>query len=91
MAWATEAGAEYPEGLCDLMAEAYVKFQGDPPACAQVQIDELGTVEPHEEMSRKRRRHHENRAAIGGMRSPHSSLKQVPGWKRTGQKLRCTH
>ena len=85
--WLTALGAEYPEGLCDKLAKGYAACTEDPVAVDAVTITDDGTHDPLLPESRRRLRQRENSEAIGGMRSPHQSIKHIPGWGPVGEKL----
>ena len=87
--WMTSLAAEYHEGLCEALADAYAaagtKGKELPEAAV---IDEAGTHDPMAVEEAKQRRERENREAIGGMRDPARSVKKVPGWHLAGKKVR---
>ena len=85
--WLTALGAEYPEGLCDTLAAAFSASTESPAKVNSVFITEEGTIDPLLPASRQQLRREEDKKAIGGMRSPHHSIEQVPGWKDMGAKI----
>ena len=86
--WTTSTAAEYPAGLCEAVAEEYLKYKEVSLDPHYTTFDSLGTHVFGDQATNKQRRAEENRNCIGGMRRPHASLVQVPGWYKVGPKIR---
>ena len=76
--------------MCDKLARGYAACTTEPATVDAVTITEKGTIDPLAPESKRRLRQRENTEAIGGMRSPHMSLRKLPGWKGVGDTLRRT-
>ena len=64
--WLTALGAEYPEGLCDILATAYNESSDVPIKVNSVVISDEGTIDPLLPESRRQLRRKEDRQAVGG-------------------------
>ena len=81
----TSLADEYPQGLCDELAKAYVSFLKDHPARAPTWRLNLREGEPQEIPWSKKFDHEQaNEACVGGLRNPASSVYKVPGWLKVG-------
>ena len=81
--------AEYPQGLCEVVAEAYYKALAHQPKNCPKDTEPWREEEARApEGSRKRQREQENWDCIGGLRATHRSVQKVPGWKTVGLAVR---
>ena len=82
--WMTERAAEYPEGLCDILASEFVKSTEAMREKVEPVYTEQGTVDPLERPTKRQKREAEDDACNGGLRNPHRSILALPGWDRVG-------
>eukprot|EP00972_Heterocapsa_arctica_P037226 5481001-Heterocapsa_arctica.AAC.1 len=89
--WRTSLAAEYPQGLCEALAAGHRDALLTEPERSEVLRSTFtlqGGQDAVEPTARKEQREEENQRCIGGLRNPHTSVDQVPGWKHVGLKLR---
>ena len=84
----TSLAAEYPQGLCEVLAEQYARALEDQPfrpeTTAVVHRDGDKKVDWS---SNKWKREVENENCIGGLRNPSSSIRKLPNWREVGARL----
>ena len=81
--------AEYPQGLCEVVAESYCKaLVQEPHNCPKGTEPWRDEEARAPEGSRKRQRERENQDCIGGLRAARRSVQKVPGWKTVGLAVR---
>jgi len=86
--WKTSLASEYPQGLCETLAEEYNKAVMHHPMRPSLEFQEL------KEGGNNRKpqtsaciREQENDDCVGGLRNPNRSLQLVPGWYSVGSRL----
>ena len=86
--WLTELAAEYPQGLCESLAEAYAGFAQQPLTPADgPYLKGRALLDPLLPPTKRQRREASSSEALGGLRDPHKAVEQVPGWIDLGRKL----
>jgi hypothetical protein len=85
--WLTELAAEYPEDLCNTMAEAYSKVVHLPMVPHKVAIRTGAKYDDPGAASEKVLREQANADCIGGLRDPGRSLLKLPLWYEVGAQL----
>lgn len=87
----TSLAAEYPQGLCEELAKAYLLELKHHPF--RKEVEEIVSKEDCKDpcdVSKAADREKENEQCIGGLRNPHKSVQKVPKWLTVGLKLwRC--
>ena len=86
--WRTALAAEYPQGLCEVLASEYLKHLKMERKRSTTTVQSWKDGGNNKDFESKAYlREVENETCIGGLRNPAKSLTYLPGWQHVGSKL----